>query len=89
MLVLEGYQLLVQQFLDYIVAFVLLARLKVPVGLQDLLASVIILSVHMDTELVWPKTGILISFIRGSMVIVLFSWIDLVTVYYSRISVLW
>lgn len=88
LLVLESYQLLIQELLDYIVAFVLLTRLKVPVGLQDLLASMVILSVHMDTQLVWSKTSILASFIRRSMVIVLFIRIDLVTVYYGRISVL-
>lgn len=79
---------MVQKVLDNIVAFLLLAGLEVSVGLKDLLASLAILSVHMDSELVWPEPWFSLLFNWRIMVIESIRWIDLVTVYDGGVCIL-
>jgi hypothetical protein len=63
--------------------------LKVSIRLKDFLAGLVILSVHLDAKLVWSKTRLLRLSVWRPVIIEVISWVYLVTVYYSGISILW
>ena len=64
LLIRKGDELEVQEILNDIIAFLLLACLQISVGLEDLLAGVVIVGVHDNFELVRSITCMVISF-RG------------------------
>jgi hypothetical protein len=88
--VFERYQFFVQKLLDKLVAFFLLASLEILVGLKDLVASLIVLSVHNDFELVRSEAGLWLS-VGGSMVIVMIAcrWVHLVSAHHRWDCILW